>query len=73
VITNSDFVGIEDLKVLNMVKNRKLAKSISNARLWGTQTLKTLLERSPLHREVLMQVVSLKEESAELSRVSNFY
>jgi len=31
VITNSDFVGIEDLKVSNMVKNRKLAKSISDA------------------------------------------
>jgi len=26
-----DFVGIEDLKVTNMVKNRKLAKSISDA------------------------------------------
>ena len=35
VITNSDFVGIEDLKVKNMIRNRKFAKSISDAS-WST-------------------------------------
>lgn len=33
VITNSDFVGIEDLQVRNLLKNRKTAKSFSDAGL----------------------------------------
>lgn len=33
VITNSDFVGIEDLRVKNLLKNRKTAKSFSDAGL----------------------------------------
>lgn len=33
IITNSDFVGIEDLQVKNLLKNRKVSKSFSDAGL----------------------------------------
>ena len=33
IITNSDFVGIEDLQIRNLLKNRKLSKSFSDASL----------------------------------------
>lgn len=34
LVTSSDFIAYEDLKIANLVKNRKLAKSISDAS-WG--------------------------------------
>jgi putative transposase len=33
IITNSDFVGIEDLKIKNLIRNRKVSKSFADAGL----------------------------------------
>jgi len=41
IITNSDFVGIEDLRIKNLVRNRKVSKSFSDAALY---TFRTWLE-----------------------------
>lgn len=38
IITNSDFVGIEDLKISDLMKNRKVSKSFSDAGLYMFRT-----------------------------------
>ena len=54
VVKSNDFVAVEDLKVRNMVKNHKLAKSISDAswrlfRLWVEHYGKKFGESGPSH------------------------
>ncbi|MDF9559010.1 hypothetical protein P5774_28060, partial [Bacillus tropicus] len=39
IIKNHDVIGIEDLQVSNMLKNRKLAKAISEVTLYVCRTI----------------------------------